>query len=248
MIKAFRRAHAPPLFAALVGALCLAGPVQAQTTATYSGSIGNRAASAVFTITGSTLHVVLTNTSSSDILVPTDVLTGLFFDTTHTLVPVSASLNGSTVWYNSLTNNVGEGWQYVSGVSAQGKNAGISASGLGVFGTAPSFFSPPVLPLDGLNYGILSAGDNTATGNTGVKGHGPLIKNSIDFTLTAASGFSLSELGSKVVFQYGTALTEPHFDGNKVPDVTTVPEPASLSLLLPGLIPLGFRLRRRRSS
>src|SRR2546425_381780 len=75
-------------------------------------------------------------------------------------------------------------------------------------GPSGNFFSPGI-NLNGLNYGILSAGDNTGTGNTGVTGHGPLIKNSVAYTLTADTLFSLSELGSTVVFQYGTSITEP---------------------------------------
>jgi hypothetical protein len=193
----------------------------------FSGLSGSLAATADFSLTGSTLMVTLSNTSSADVLVPGDVLMAVLFNTTSVLTPVSASLNGSTVYYASIVGNVGEGWEYKSGISAQGMNSGISGSGLGgTFDSAsPNFFSPAQPPLDGVNYGILSAGDNSATGNGGVTGGGPLIKNSIEFTLTAAAGFSLSELGDKVVFQYGTNLTEPSFDGTVD---GTVPEPASV--------------------
>src|SRR2546422_4484391 len=158
---------------------------------TYSGSSGSRSASALFDLSGSTLKVTLANISSSDVLVPTDVLTGVFFNTTHTLIPVSASLNGSSVFYGAIVNNVGEGWQYKSGVSVLGKNSGISATGLGIFGPSGNFFSPGKI-LNGLDYGILSAGDNTGTENGGVTGNGPLIKNSVAYTLTAGTLFSLS--------------------------------------------------------
>ena len=40
---------------------------------TYAGSSGSLSASALFTLSGSTLQVTLTNTSSADILVPADV-------------------------------------------------------------------------------------------------------------------------------------------------------------------------------
>jgi hypothetical protein len=212
---------------------------------TYAGSSGNLSASASFDLSGSTLNVILTNTSSSDVLVPTNVLTGVFFNTTNPLTPISASLNGSSVFYGSLVNNVGEGWQYKAGVSAQGKNSGISAAGLSIFGPSGNFFSPG-LTLNGLNYGILSAGDNTGTGNGGITGHGPLIKNSVAYTLTAPTPFSLSELGSTVVFQYGTATTEPNFTGACLHDCTpsppqVVPEPSTWIMLMTGTLGLGCR-------
>ena len=206
------------------------------TPVTFTGSSGTLSAEADFNLSGTTLTVTLKNTSSADVLVPTDVLTGVFFDTTNTLTPISASLNGSTVFYGSFVSDVGEGWQYKSGVSAQGKNSGISAAGLGVFGPNGNFFSPGVT-VDGLDYAILSAGDLSGTGNTGVTGQGPLIKNTVEFTLTAASGFDLSELGDSVVFQYGTALAETHFDSED--GGGSVPEPPTLLLLGGGLIGLG---------
>ena len=220
------------------GLLVWTGTSQALT---FSGSSGTLAASADFELSGSTLTILLTNTSTFDVLVPSDVLMGLFFDTTHVLTPVSASLGGSSSFSYGTTSSPGDGWQYKSGVSAQGKNGGISAAGFGVFGPDGNFSATP-LKLGGLDYGILSAGDNSGTGNTGVTGKGPLIKNSIVFTLTAASGFALTELGDTVVFQYGTALTEPNVPGR--PPV--VPEPITLLLLGAGLVSIAGVSRKFR--
>ena len=214
---------------------------------TFTGSSGTLDASATFALTGTTLTVTLTNTSPNDVLMPTDVLQAVFFNTSGTLTPVSASLNGSSVFYGSIVNNVGEGWSYASGISAHGENSGISAAGLGVFG-APNFFSPPVTPLDGTDYGILSAGDNPATGNSGVTGHGPLIQDSVQFTLTTDGTFSLDDLGSSVVFQYGTGLDEPSFNGPMRPGTPSAPEPMSLvvwSTLL-GTFGTCYAFRRNR--
>jgi len=226
----------------------------AMASLTFSGSSGSLAASATFTLTGSTLTVNLVNTSSADVLAPTDVLTGVFFNTAHILTTSSASLNGSSVNYGSLVNNVGEGWQYGSPGGLHGKNSGISAAGLGAFGSVPPnqwFFTPPVTPLDGTDYGILSAGDNLGTGNTGVTGHGPLFKNSILFTLTVASGFTLADLGDSVVFQYGTALDEPSFTGTPPDDTPQVPEPTTVIAGALLLLPFGastIRVLRNRKA
>src|SRR5207302_8595606 len=105
-------------------------------------------------------------------------------------------------------------------------------------GPRRNVYVPPVHQsnpnLGGIDYGIASAGDNPLTGNGGITGHGPLIKDSIVFTLTAAQGFVLTELGDSVVFQYGTTLTETHVTG--LPPITgnvlppAVPEPSSIAI------------------
>ena len=193
----------------------------------FAGSSGSLAAEADFLLVGSTLTVTLKNTSMADVLVPTDVLTAVLFNTTHALTPVSASIDGSTVWYGTI-GNAGDGWGYgVAGSSLNGGNTAIISTGA-FDGVGHSNFSSADNALDGLAYGILSKGDNTATGNSGVIDHGPLIKNEVIFTLTAASGFSLSELGHAVTFQYGTALSDTHFS---VPEPTTMI--AGALLLLP---------------
>ena len=47
---------------------------------TYSFTSGNRSATADFTLSGTDLIVTLSNTSGADVMVPTDILTAVFFD------------------------------------------------------------------------------------------------------------------------------------------------------------------------
>jgi len=109
------------------------GRTASVSAVTFIGSSGNLSASADFSLVGNTLTVTLVNTSSHDVLVPTDVLTAVWFDVTHTLTPNSANPNGSSLYCGSLTN-VGNGWGYYSGLDGggQGKNDGITAVGFGV--------------------------------------------------------------------------------------------------------------------
>lgn len=253
--------------------LAVAAPAHAGSI-TFTGSQGSLAASATFTDSGGNLIITLTNTSSSDVMDPSDVLTGVFFTSTDTtLTPLSALVaTGSTIVYDTAdsngvpitaaTTNVGGEWTYDASIGGQyGATQGISSSGLGIFG-ADNFngpdMSPPAADPDGVAYGILSAGDNLATGNNGVTDPGTqadkggMVKNSVVFTLSGWTGGVLSPTStaiSNVTFQYGTALNEPHFGGgggnNNPLDAT--PEPASLILLGSGLAFAAKAVRRKKS-
>ena len=238
----------------------------------FTGSdVFGRAASVDFSIIGSHLTVVLSNTSMADVLNPTQVLTGVFFDISGNpaLTKDSALLTaGSSVFYDPdgqpTGGNVGGEWAYSGGIGGHDNNKGhghdshhnndpgyygISSTGLGIFGSNNRFSGPNLagpLNIDGLQYGILSAGDHAATGNWGgIINSGGLIKNSVTFSL---AGIAAGARFSDVRFQYGTDLDDPSFRGIAravIDPADPVPESSSLLLLGMGLIVGGFSLHRR---
>ena len=219
----------------------------ASSSWSVSGSSGSLAATATFQVLGSgDLQITLTNTSAADVLVPSELLSALFFDVNPgvTFTPVSALLSpGSSVSYGpDSEGNVGGEWAYAGGLSGApgGASFGVSASGFGLFGNGNLNGLNLQYPVavDGDNYCITSAGDDVTTGNAQVTGNVALIKNAVVFVLTPSQ--SVTSV-SNVWFQYGTTLTDPRFSG--------VPEGSSLALLGGGLLPLlgGLAWRRRRS-
>ncbi len=222
----------------------------------FGFSSGNRAATVNFDSSGGDLIVTLTNTSTFDVLVPTDVLTAVFFelDGNPTLTRVSALLpaghsvlvGGTGVDVTPGDRVVGGEWSYLSGITnPSGHNQGVSSTGVGSFGPGNLFpggnLQGPASP-DGLQYGITSAGDDLLTGNGGVSGQ-HLIRNSVVFTLSGFSG-EPDNVITAVRFLYGTSLDEPQFEGETT---VIVPEPSTLALAIGGLAIAGLLCRRRRA-
>ena len=228
---------------AIISAAIVAASVTAAQAQLFVGTdTFGRAASVEFQVDGNALVVKLTNIATGDTLVPIDVLTGVYWSMTGsgTLSADSALLNaGSIVIYDSapVGGVVGGEFAFKSGLSHHNANFGISSSGLGIFGPGDRFpgdnLAGPTTP-DGLQYGIVTAGDNAATGNGGVLGSEGLIKNSVVFRLGGFNtGFNLSSIAN-VGFQYGTSVTEPYVQ---------VPAPASLAAFS---FMCAASLRRRR--
>lgn len=237
-------------FAAAVLAVSASGTAYASVT--FTATAGSRDAAASFSVDGAgNLVVRLTNTATSDVMVPTDILTAVYFNISGPSLSLSRAsavlAPGSSVFYDPQGQPaggvVGGEWAYrndinivAAGVSVQ---YGISSTGVGIFGPGDLFpgvdLEPPSSP-DGPQYGLLSAGDDTGTGNGGVTGSGGLIKNSVIFTLGGAgANFDLSRI-SGIVFQYGTNLSEPQIPSGNIP------APASGLVVIAGMA----ALRRRR--
>jgi hypothetical protein len=250
-----------PVWAILT--LSLAGHVTPSAAApiTFTGSSGSLSASATFTVVGSNLQVVLTNTGASDAMVPTDVLTAIFFDITGTplLTAVSATSGGTTYTLNvggppitvSLVGtDIGGAWAYEEGTPAHGALYGIGAAGFSNFGPPDVFPGPNVDSdpgVDGVGYGLLPAGDNLMTGNGGLNNR-QFTKNSDTFLLglgSLASTFDPSASIHNLTFQYGTSLTETTILGVPPPPRVT-PEPVTLVLLGMGFLAFGVSRRAGR--
>ncbi len=224
----------------------------------FSGSSGSLAARVTFEAVGGQLQVTLSNISPSDVLVPADVLTAVFFDLAGNpqLAPISADIDDASciLYHTSCTvpanQNVGGEWAYresATPLTGFAQHQGISSTGLGVFGPPDLFPGPnlngPDSP-DGLQYGIVSMHDHFGTGNSEIR-NTPLIHDTVVFLLSGLpQGFNLLTGVTNVRFQYGTGLSEPSFDGTPI---GTVPEPATLGLLGCGIGLLGLRAWRRRS-
>src|SRR5262249_16258460 len=132
------------------------------------------------------------------------------------------------------------------GNTVDGFSQGISSSGLGgTFGN-PNFAGPNLdgpTSLNGVQYGLLSPGDNPLTDNGGIAGN-DLVKDTVafklDLTLAAGHTLNLATPGAiDVAFQYGTALTEPRIH---------LPVPGTVPLLGAALLCMVCFATRRRSS
>jgi len=239
--------------AALAAIVFITPAVAGASSITFTGSdASGLAASATFDVVGSNLVITLTNIGI-DPAVPSDVLTGLFFDVAGNpaLLAGSAVLgSGSFVTNGGTTDaggSVGGEWAYKSSADfAYGASYGVSSVGLGLFGPSDLFggtnLAGTVSPGSD-DYGITSAADSTANDNPKIAGLA-LINDSVVLTLTGLpGGFNPLSSISNVTFQYGSDLTDTHVGGES-PD--PVPEPTTLVLLGTGMAVSAFRARKAK--
>lgn len=242
--------------------------IAAETTFGWSGN----ATSGLLTVTLTNTGTYKLDTSGQQVIVPTDVLTALFFNYTGSGTidwngnkkhaektrPVGTSAttkDWANYTYAGTTLNVAGEWAYQKGTNlgSTGYQYGISSSGYGVFGSSdrlgPGNLTDPVAP-DGLQWGIVGATYVNGSGNGGVEST-PLARGSVTFTFATSGGvFDLTRI-SGVRFQFGTNLSEPSLTGTPDGNTSTggpgtpVPAPAGLVLLV-SATPFALLLRRRR--
>ena len=217
------------LSAALLSVALWATPASASSL-TIGLTNGSRSASAVFVNSGGQLIVTLTNTSTADALVPTDLLTAIFFDVagSPTLTPVSAVICSTcSVLYpgspaTDAGGSVGGEWAYLGGGAdlAFTANYALSSTGVGIFGPGDVFggtnLAGPADP-DGPQYGITTAGDDPATFNArvdvcvadlAVDGQGDLGHGRVVLRRSAIAYFKMVQRLAVEVQRHGHRLPE----------------------------------------
>jgi hypothetical protein len=202
---------------------------------------------------GPNLVMTLSNTSTDDLLNPQFVLTAVFFTLAgnQELQPISAIVSpGSGVLFGYPTDPdgvVGGEWAYRNGLTDApfGANSGISSARLDIFTLQYRFPGTDLqapLNLDGIQYGLTSAGDDPATGASPVIGAKALIKNSVVFTLRLPENYAFTEDSiSSVGFKYGVEMSTRNRRG-----VKKIPEPTTAVLTVAGLLAVCALCRGRR--
>lgn len=234
---AFRRVSVLAFGLATFGLPAIAGAITFNLNGVSNASGNNLSAQATFTVSGTTLTIVLTNTASSAAMNGADVLDGLYFDISGTN-PVFSAGNAALTAGSSfvLMNNgptsgnpLNDEWMFDSPVPALGSEYGLGSTGFPGFNTNNDTFTEVFWAgnaMAGANddYGLVPTAGITVGSPSNV-----YVNNSVTFTFTLSSAISESDI-ENVMVSYGS-------DGQ-----TVVPEPATLAAL--GIGALGL-LRRR---
>lgn len=225
-------------------------PITFTGTGTDAASGNALSAAATFSVTGNDLTVTLQNLGAAATQ-PGDVLTIVYFNLngTTSLTPVSAALGaGSSLINPGLdSGSIGGNYQYKAISGPHGATAGISTTGINLFGPSGNF-GAPTAPLDGVGFGIVNGVGANPNGGL----YRTLVNNELVFDLTLPAGYIFSSNSiTDVGFQYGTSTDEPFVTGtpgtpgggggNSVPD-------GGSTVMLLGSALTGLALIRRKLS
>ncbi len=210
-------------------------------TGTNPASTHNLSATADFNFSGSQLILTLTNNNPAG--VPSDILTGIFFDlsgnpslTYVSGVTASGScITGSTCPPAVDVKTINE-WRFAQSLSTPltgiTEHYGVGTAGFGILGGGGGGQQ--------FNYGLVNG---LVSPNPPVAG-GTFVDDSVQLTFNLTPG---SYTVSNVRFQYGTSLEEPSLTGRTA---GAVPEPGTLMTLSTGfgMVATGMWFRRRKRS
>jgi hypothetical protein len=240
---------------ACLAAALIAGNAQAATE--FGFSQGDLSAKVTFEAVGDTLIVTLENTATADVAVPTDVLTGVFFDIEGfggALTGESALLTevmASSVLFGSGLGDTGDGYNGAGDIGseagyrigASSEIAGLGDHAIGMVGmddflgvntrfdqVAGHNLQGPDSP-NGIQYGIVNSG-YTGGGNSPIDGPNALITSGVIFTFSGFSGLREADI-SNIAFNYGTGLNP-------------IPEPSAALVFSLGLLVVGRHLGIRK--
>ncbi|MBX3388675.1 MAG: PEP-CTERM sorting domain-containing protein [Phycisphaeraceae bacterium] len=221
----------------------LAVTSMAQASVIFSGSgvnpeVGATASgSAMFTIAGDTLTIVLTNTTAPRTTAQGNALTGVTFNFSSgstTLVLTSTALTGGSTYWTSKTTSAAApslagSWtaainstaDHQYGVATTGFNGWFNGGSISLGNAAP-------------NYGIVAAGTFDGSNVSFGGSQYPFIQNSMTFTFSGVAGFTEAQIAN-VKLLFGT-------DGTGI--IQTVPTPGALALVGLGAVAC---VRRRRA-
>ena len=249
--------------AVLIAGLAVIGSARpAEATVVFSGTSSGLSASASFTISGTQLTILLTNTDAATgagaPTNPASVLSGLFFNLgTTAFTPVSASVytgspsgviqQGSIIQTSNCDvascagqTNIGGEWSYAQGGAnwLSGTNQGISAAGyLNANQSSGNFngvnYESPNA-LNGIEFGLVPNAWTAWSGNGGLDSSA-LIEGTAKFVLTIAPGLTEAMI-KNVYFTYGTSAGEGTVGGGTSGTPTTTGTPTTGSVPEPAML------------
>lgn len=227
------------------------GASRAGVTYSFSDSASQKSASAAFSLSGTTLTVVVTNTGAAANDNP-DTLGGIFLNLGDPTKLQTADTIALTSGSQVITNGLSTGSQDVDGqwfkASDTTDHAGYNLllSSVGYNSGTKDYFGMGSGD-NGINYGLIDGIGSSPKNGFENKSW---ISNSVTLTLTVKNSFSLSDLGSQILFQYGSDVSkEPSFVSTKLEGPNSVPEPGSLTLaVIAGSLGLAEAWRRRKGA